>query len=154
MSWWVTLMVLPVSFTLAILRSHLWDIDLLIRKTLVYTFLTVVLALVYFGGVAVLQNLLTAVIGHQSSVAIVISTLAIAALFNPLRKRIQDFIDLRFYRQKYNAEQTLAEFAVTARDEVDARVLTNSLLKVVEATVQPVKISIWLKKTDTIPRLR
>jgi hypothetical protein len=149
MSWWLILMVLPISFTLAILRSHLWDIDLLIRRTLVYTILTGVLVLVYFSGVALLQNLLTKITGHQSAVAIVISTLAIAALFNPLRKRVQEFIDQRFYRSKYNAEQALAEFAVAARDEVDTELLTSRLLGVVDKTIQPVHVSIWLKEYDS-----
>jgi len=139
---------LPVTIGIAILRYRLFDIDLIIRKTLQYTLLTGLLVLVYFGSVVLLQSLTENLFGEQSPLVIVLSTLAIAALFNPLRTRIQDFIDRRFYRKKYNAEQALAEFAVTARDEVDMEKLTNALLGVVEETVQPEKVSLWMQKSS------
>jgi hypothetical protein len=134
------------SFFVAILRYRLWDIDVLIRKTLVYAALTALLALVYFGGVTVFGSLLSAISGQQSAIGIVISTLAIAALFSPLRRRVQEFIDRRFYRRKYNAERVLEEFASVARDEVEMHSLTNSLLEAVEETIQPEKINLWVRK--------
>ncbi|UCH60798.1 MAG: hypothetical protein JSV61_04780, partial [Anaerolineales bacterium] len=116
--------VMGVSLAVAILRYRLWDIDILIRRTLVYTVLTAMLGLVYFGLVILLDGFLRALVGGSGQVATVISTLAIAALFTPLRRRVQEIIDRRFYRQKYNAEQALAEFAAAARDETDLEALT------------------------------
>jgi hypothetical protein len=107
--------------------------------------LTILLALVYFGGVTLVQGLLSAVSGQQSAIGIVISTLMIAALFSPLRRRVQDFIDRRFFRRKYDAERALAAFARTARDEVDAGRLTETLVGVVRETIQPESIWLWLK---------
>ncbi len=141
--WGLFVLELPISLTMAIFRSRLFDIDIIIRRTLQYSFLTGLLVFTYFGLIIVLQNLFFR--NQQSEIIIVLSTLTIAALFNPLRIRIQNFIDRRFYRKKYNAEQALAQFAVTARDEVDMEKLTTALIGVVNETVQPEKVTIWLK---------
>jgi len=147
-SWWLSLSILPLSLTVAILRSNLFDIDVFIRRTLVYTLLTGMLALVYFGTVVILQALVTAFGVQQSDIVTVISTLAIAALFNPLRTRVQHFIDRRFYRQKYDAELALAQFAATARDEVDIQRVTGTLMNVLNETLQPEAASLWLKERE------
>jgi hypothetical protein len=146
--WTALLIVLPVCFTIAILRSHLWDIDILIRSTLAYGLITGFLALVYFGSVLLLQGVFQAITGrYQSPIATVISTLVIAALFNPLRQRVQEFIDRRFYRRKYDAEHSLAQFAAIARNEVDQEKLTTALLGTVKQAVQPEKISLWVPRS-------
>jgi hypothetical protein len=134
-----------LSVGIAILRHRLYDIDIIIRKTLVWALLTVLLGLVYFGAVVALQQAFRAVTGQESTFAIVLSTLAIAGLFNPLRKRVQAFVDRRFYRRKYDAEQALASFSALAREEVDLEEITARLLSVVEETVQPEHVSLWLK---------
>jgi hypothetical protein len=139
--------VIGVTLAVAVLRYHLFDIDVIIRKTLVYGALTILLALIYFASVVVLQNAFAAVSGEHSAMAIVISTLIIAALFSPLRRRVQGFIDRRFFRSKYNAEKTLADFALTARDEVDLDRLAAELMRVVGETMQPAQSSLWLKTT-------
>lgn len=134
----------PVAFLLAITRSRLWDVDILIRKTLQYTFITGLLGVVYFISIVLLQNLFTAVTGQESAVSIALSTLLIAALFSSVRRRVQDIIDRHFYRRKYDAQQVLARFAVTARDETDLEKLVAELEQVVEGTMQPEKAGVWL----------
>ncbi len=133
------------AFAAAILYARLWDIDIIIRRTVSYGLLTGLLALVYFTGVVLLQTVFDALTGRTDSPLItVLSTLILAGLFNPLRTRIQKFIDRRFYRSRFNSEQTLAHFAAAARDEVDIELLTVALLGVVDETMQPDRISLWL----------
>jgi hypothetical protein len=136
---------IPVSIGTAILRSKLYDIDAVINRTLVYGSLTVVLALFYWGSVVGMQSLLRPIEGEGNDLAVVVTTLLIAALFLPLRSRIQGFIDRRFYRRKYDAVHTLAAFSQVARDEVDLSSLTSKLVSVVEETMQPAHVSLWLR---------
>ena len=140
----VVALALPVSLAVGILRYHLFDIDVIIRKTTSYAILTALLALVYFGSVVILQRLLAPITG-ESTAAVVLSTLLIAALFLPLRRRIQETIDRRFFRRKYDAEQVLARFAATARDETDLDALTAELIRVIQETMEPESVTIWLK---------
>ena len=143
------ILLLPVGTTLAILRHNLYDIDIIIRRTLIYAFLTAILGIVYFALVILLQSLVGALIGEEETpLVIVLSTLAIAVLFNPVHKKIQAFIDRRFYRSKYNARQAMDSFSVTVREEVDIERLAAELLGVVEQAIQPVRSSIWLRETD------
>jgi hypothetical protein len=142
------LLLIPLTLGIAILRYRLWDIDILINRTLVYGTLTAILALVYFGLIFALQYLLRGIINQQNDVAIVVSTLAIAALFQPLRHRIQSIIDRRFYRRKYDATRIMEAFSSTLRSEVDMDQLREHLLNVVQETMQPAHISLWLRKTD------
>jgi len=140
----IAIAALPIAVGIAILRYRLYDIDIIIRRTLIYSLLTVTLGLVYLGCIVVLQRLVVPALGG-SELAIVASTLAIAALFNPLRRRIQNLIDRRFYRRKYDAAKVLTAFAATARDETDLDVLAAAMLRVVDETVQPEFVGLWIK---------
>src|SRR5215203_1810560 len=137
---------IPVATGIAILKYRLYDIDVVINRTLVYGSLTALLALVYFGGVATTQAVFRVLTGQeqQAQLAIVVSTLVIAALFNPLRQRIQSFIDRRFYRSKYDAAKTLEAFSAKLRDETDLDALSDDLTSVVSETMQPAHVSVWL----------
>jgi hypothetical protein len=141
------MLLIPLSIGVAILRSGLWDIDLVINRALVYGSLTAMLGLVYFGGVATTQVLFRALTDQerQPQLAIVISTLVIAALFNPLRRRVQAFVDRRFYRSKYDAAKTLEAFSAKLRDETDLDALSDDLVGVVRETMQPAHVSLWLR---------
>ena len=142
----ISLLGIPISIAIAILRYRLWDIDVIIRKTFTFGVLTITLGLVFFGGVALLQQMFGRLCGVENSpIAIVVSTLAIAALFNPLRISIQKSIDRGFYRRKYNAQQTLEIFARSARNETDLDNLTAELVRVAKETMQPESISLWLR---------
>lgn len=152
-----SLLLIPISLDIAIRRYRLWDIDPIFRRTSIYTTLTVTLLLIYFGIVFMLQQVLGLVTGQrQNTLVTVVSTLAIASLFVPLRNRIQDAIDKRFYRRKYNAQQVLNDFAETVRDETNLEALTTRLLEVVNETMQPKSLSLWLKQTrpDRKPRAK
>ncbi len=137
---------LPVTVGFAILRYRLFDIDLIIRRTLIYTLLTLVLAVDYLVSVIVLQALLRTVLGQSSSIAVVISTLIIAALFNPVRQRVQRLIDRRFYRGHYNPEQVLSRLSSAIQTEVDLEMLTAAVLQSVDDAIHPESKSLWLKK--------
>ncbi len=135
--------VMGLGLAIAVLRYRLFDIGVIIRRTTAYAILTALLALVYFGSVVVLQQFLTPLTG-DSAPAVVLSTLLIAALFLPLRRRVQDLIDRRFFRQKYDVEKTLAAFAATVRNETDLDALTAELVRVIQETMQPEFASVWL----------
>ncbi len=138
---------LPIAVGVAVLRYRLYDVDIIINRALVYGALTVTLALVYLGGVATTQAIFRALTGQekQPQLAIVISTLVIAALFNPLRRRVQGVVDRRFYRRKYDAVKTLEAFSARLREETDLDVLGDALVGVVQGTVQPKHVSLWLR---------
>ncbi|MGZ3626492.1 MAG: hypothetical protein ACXVDN_02345 [Ktedonobacteraceae bacterium] len=142
------LLLIPVSITFAILRSQLYDIDVIINKALVYSLLTGILAAIYLGVIFALQYLLRGMINQNSNVAIVVSTLIIAALFQPLRHRIQRIIDRRFYRSKYDTAKIIANFNSKLREEVDLDTLSEHLVAVVQETMQPEHVSLWLRKPD------
>jgi hypothetical protein len=155
--WWLDLLfsvavlgfaAVPVAIGFAVLRYRLYDIDIIINRTLVYGSLTAMLVAIYFSGVATTQLLFRTLTGQeqQPQFAVVVSTLAIAALFNPLRHRIQSFIDRRFYRRKYNARKTLEEFSAKLRDETDLETLNRDLAGVIDETLQPAHISLWLRR--------
>ena len=136
---------IPISIGIAILRYRLYEIDALINRSLVYGSLTATLVALYFVGIVVLQRLFVALTGEKSTLAVVVSTLVIAALFTPLRRRIQSFIDRRFYRRKYDARKTLEAFSTKLRDETDLEALNDDLIGVVRETMQPAHVSLWLR---------
>jgi hypothetical protein len=140
---------LPVAIGVAIFKYRLYDIDLLINRTLVYGTLTATLIALYFGGIFLLQRIFVLLSGQQSTLAVVASTLLIAAMFNPLRRRIQSFIDRRFYRSKYDARKTLEAFSATLRDETDLDALSGELVGVVRETMQPAHVSLWLRPSSS-----
>jgi hypothetical protein len=136
---------IPISIGIAILRYRLYEIDIIINRTLVYGSLTATLVALYFGGIVVLQRIFVVLTGEKSTLAVVASTLVIAALFNPLRRRMQWFVDRRFYRSKYDAAKTLEAFSVKLRDETDLDALSDDLVGVVRETMQPAHVSLWLR---------
>jgi hypothetical protein len=153
--WWVGLFLTvvgvvssPIAMGIAIFRYRLYQIDLIINRTLVYGALTATLVALYFGGIVVLQRLFVLLTGEKSTVAVVASTLLIAALFTPLRLRIQSFIDRRFYRSKYDARKTLEAFSAQLRNETDLEAVSDDLVGVVKETMQPAHVSLWLR-TET-----
>ena len=136
---------LPVAIGIAIFKYRLFEIDLLINRTFVYGTLTATLVALYFGGTVLLQRIFVALTGEKSTLAVVASTLLLAALFNPLRRRIQSFIDRRFYRSKYDAAKTLEAFSAKLRDETNLDALSDDLVGVVRETMQPAHASLWLR---------
>jgi hypothetical protein len=158
---WATFVLLVAGFSLiplavgfAVFRHHLYDVDVVINRTLVYGSLTVILAAVYFGGVTATQSIFQTLTGQEKlpQLAIVASTLVIAALFNPLRRRIQSFIDRRFYRNKYDARKTMEDFSVKLKDETDLAALNDDLVAVVAETMQPAHASLWLRPETSAKR--
>ncbi len=153
-AFFLLVLLIPLSIALAVLRYHLYNIDLLINRTLVYGSLTGALALVYFGGVTATQVVFRFITGQeeQPQLAIVVSTLVIAALFNPLRRRIQSIIDRRFYRRKYDARKTLEAFSAKLREKTDLDALSNDLVGVVSETMQPAHVSVWLRPDTALKK--
>jgi hypothetical protein len=146
---YLLLLLIPLSLAFAIQRYRLWDVDILINKTLVYSLLTGILVAIYAVSIISLQILLQGLLHQTSQVAIVASTLIIASIFTPLRRAIQAIIDRRFYRRKYHAARTLAAFSANLRNEVDLSRLTENLLAVVQETMQPTHISLWLRTSES-----
>jgi hypothetical protein len=156
--WWLNLLtyavlssftIVPIAVGIAVLKYRLYDIDVVINRTLVYGPLTATLIALYFGGIVVLQRMFVFLTGQQSTLAVVASTLLIAALFTPLRRRIQRFIDRRFYRNKYDARKTLEAFSSKLREETDLEALRGDLVGVVRETMQPAHVSLWLRSETT-----
>jgi cytochrome b subunit of formate dehydrogenase len=150
--WWVGLILTavgvvssPIAMGVAILRYRLYEIDILINRTLVYGSLSATLVVLYFVSIVLLQSLFVVLIGEKSTLAVVASTLVIAALFNPFRRRIQSVVDRRFYRRKYDARKTLESFSTQLRNETDLDALGDDLVGVVRETMQPAHVSLWLR---------
>src|SRR5687767_6242058 len=141
----VSFTAVPIAVGFAILRYRLYDVDILINRALVYGSLTATLVALYFGGIVVMQRVFILLTGQQSTLAVVASPLLIAALFTPLRRRIQSFIDRRFYRRKYDARKTLEAFSTKLKNETDLEALNNDLVGVVRETMQPAHVSLWLR---------
>jgi hypothetical protein len=156
-----SMLAIPYTLAIAVLHYRLWDIDIIINRTLVYSTLTVTLGLIFVGLNLGLQFLVRGMIQQNNDIALVASTLAVAALFEPLRRQIQTFIDRRFYRQKYDAAKTIAAFGAVLRNEVDLNQLTENLVAVVQETMQPAHVSLWLcpleqpqtRNTRVLPRV-
>ena len=148
----VSFAAVPIAVGFAVLKYRLYDIDVVINRTLVYGPLTATLVALYFLGIVALQRVFVALSGQKSTLAVVASTLLIAALFNPLRRRIQSFIDRRFYRSKYDAVKTLEAFSAKLRDETDLDALSDDLVGVVRETMQPSRVSLWLRETTESKR--
>lgn len=146
--WGTLYLSIPLGLGVALFRYRLWDVDTVIRRTSQYAILTLLLVFVYAILVLGLQQLFSSLTGQTSTLAIVLSTLAIAALFQPLRRRVQEVIDKRFFRQKYDAELVLSQFATTVRDETDLDALTAELVRVIQDTMQPAAVTIWLAPPD------
>src|SRR5215203_3145879 len=149
--WWVALTIVPLSLSIGVLRYRLYDIDIIINRTIVYGSLTATLVALYVGGIVVLQRMFVLLTGQQSTLAVVASTLLIAALFTPLRRRIQAFIDRRFYRRKYDARKTLEAFSAQLREKTNVNALGDDLVGVVRETMQPAHVSLWLRP-ETAPK--
>jgi hypothetical protein len=158
--WWLNLLtyvvlssftLVPIAVGIAVLKYRLYEIDIIINRALVYVSLTVMLVALYFVGIVLLQRVFVAFTGQRSTLAVVASTLLIAALFNPLRLRIQSFIDRSFYRRKYDARKTLEAFSATLREETNLEALSDDLVGVVRETMQPAHISLWLRR-DTVSK--
>jgi hypothetical protein len=147
----LSVIALPAAIGIAIFKYRLYDIDVLVNRTIVYGSLTATLVVLYFGGIVLLQRIFVLLTGQQSTIAVVASTLLIAALFTPLKRRIQSFIDRRFYRRKYNARKTLETFSAALRDETNLDALSDDLVRVVRETMQPAHVSLWLRP-DTAPK--
>jgi hypothetical protein len=150
--WWVGLVLTtvgvassPIAMGIAIFRYRLYEIDILINRTLVYGSLSATLVALYFVGIVLLQSLFVVLIGEKSTLAVVASTLVIAALFTPFRRRIQSVVDRRFYRRKYDARKTLESFSTQLRNETDLGALSDDLVGVVRETMQPAHVSLWLR---------
>jgi hypothetical protein len=148
----VSLTAVPTAVGFAVLKYRLYDIDIIINRTLVYSTLTATLVAIYFGGIVLLQRVFLLFTGQQSTLAVVASTLLIAALFTPLRRHIQSFIDRRFYRNKYDARKTLEAFSSRLRDKSDLEALNNRLVAVVRETMQPAHVSLWLHRLTDLGR--
>ena len=144
--YWLALLTFPVALVISILRFRLWEIDVLIRKTLVYTLITSLLALVYFGTVLVLESLLRWITGASSALVVVLSTLAITLLFAPVRRAAQEIVDRRFYRPRYNAVHAAERFTSALREEVDLERITGELARVVDDTLQPEQVAVWVRR--------